>query len=535
MFKTVKSKFILNLFMALFVLGITIVIAYRLAINSIHTIMVKDIETVAVSLEQTLNYVSEINPNAYKNEQFKDAIKKIKIGKTGYVFLMHSSGNLFIHKSHEGKSLSDTEYGKYILSHKEGGIHEYFSKTSGQMKIASFRYIPKWDAWIVPGVNKEDYFVDLNKQFLLYFSLIFLSSALLLGFINMTTGKNILNRIFQIKDVAVDLSKGDGDLKKRLPAGKTEDEFYFLSLDMNNFIEKIESMIIQIKQNSSYQTSLVSALAKLTGTLREKTIETDNTAKRTMNNLNTIRTVLNQNVDESKQILDISLKSSDALKNTTGAIENIVSKISETAQSTQELNSEFKQIIGDIQSLKSITSTIRDISDKTNLLALNAAIEAARAGEHGRGFAVVAEEVRGLSEQTNKAIAQIESSISILVQSMNMATTKIDDNGEIVSDLTKEGDHVQGSFHAINAIINESVDISKISQKSMAVMQDKIISIIEEIQFMSALAFENGNFINEVDDIAESITSTEKEIDTQLGFFKTAQYDSSRKYIKKSF
>ena len=300
MFKTVKSKFILNLLMALFVLAVTIVIAYRLAISSIHTIMVKYIETVAVSLEQTLNYISEVNPDAYKDEHFKDDIKKIKVGKTGYVFLMHSSGNLFIHKSHEGKSLGDTEYGKYILSHKEGGVYEYFSKTSGQMKIASFRYIPKWDAWIIPGVNKEDYFVELNKQFLLYFSLIFLSSTLLLGFINITTGKNILNRIFQIQEVAVDLSKGDGDLNKRLPAGKTEDELYFLSLEINHFIEKIESMIIQIKQNSSYQTSLVLALAKLTGTLREKTIETDDTAKRTMNNLNTIRTVLDQNVDESK-------------------------------------------------------------------------------------------------------------------------------------------------------------------------------------------------------------------------------------------
>ncbi|CAI6150302.1 MAG: Putative methyl-accepting chemotaxis protein YoaH [uncultured Sulfurimonas sp.] len=56
---------------------------------------------------------------------------------------------------------------------------------------------------------------------------------------------------------------------------------------------------------------------------------------------------------------------------------------------------------------------IRDISEQTNLLALNAAIEAARAGEHGRGFVVV--EVRKLSERTNKAINEIDSSISILI------------------------------------------------------------------------------------------------------------------------
>ncbi|NLH79962.1 MAG: chemotaxis protein [Phyllobacteriaceae bacterium] len=67
-----------------------------------------------------------------------------------------------------------------------------------------------------------------------------------------------------------------------------------------------------------------------------------------------------------------------------------------------------------IDEIQAVVALISDVAGQTNLLALNATIEAARAGAAGRGFAVVASEVKALSVETQKATAEIGSTIGRL-------------------------------------------------------------------------------------------------------------------------
>ena len=533
MFNTIKSKFIVNLVLVLVSLLALVVIAYYIAVDKVHNIMIKDISNVAISLQKTLEYISEQDEEGYKKSALKDKIHHIKVGKSGYVYLIDSEGTLLIHPTKEGKNLNNTDYGRHIISHKENGIYEYTSVTTSQEKIAAYAYIPKWDAWIVPGVNKGDYFTELKEEFLIYFSILLVVISTVLFALSYATQKSILNGVESINNVAIDLSQGEGDLNKRLPVGHSKNELSILSENVNSFIKKIDHTILEVKQSSHYQTSLANTLATLTSSLRAKTSESDSMAKDTMEHLNSIRMSLDVTVKGSQEIFDTSKESENALSHTNESIDNISNKISLTSQSTQELNDEFTQLISDIENLKDITAVIKDISDQTNLLALNAAIEAARAGEHGRGFAVVAEEVRSLSDRTNKAISEVDATLSVIVQSMSSATQKIEDNSGVVEELVGEGEEVKNNFNSIRDVISQNVSISKVSLDSIVAMNGNIVSIIEQIQYMSALSFEKGGFINEVDEIALEIKETDTAIDEELNFFTLTKSPEERNYQRK--
>ncbi len=162
---------------------------------------------------------------------------------------------------------------------------------------------------------------------------------------------------------------------------------------------------------------------------------------------------------------------------------------------------------------------ITGIANQTNLLALNAAIEAARAGEAGRGFAVVAEEIRKLSEDSNKAASKISSIVGAIKEKAETAVEVVS-NGNIaaiegnvrtnrlnesIDYMTTEFDAMQGSiqseFKSIDEITELLKDIDNHLENNASIMQ-QYSSTTEEI---SATMEENNNRILEMNEVISKI------------------------------
>jgi len=530
MLSTIKSKFILNLIISLFSLIVTILVSYYIGITHVKDIMKKDINMVADSLESTLSYISSKDKKGFEKEDIKETLHSLTIGKTGYVYLISSDGTLLIHPKKEGSNIGHNDYAKTIINNKSGGVLEYTSKTTNQDKISAYRYIENWDAWVVPGANKQDYFEEMQGIFIQIFGIMIVIVSGFLILINYISGKNIINNLKELSDVAYDLNAGEGDLTKRLPIKDKKNELGILGTNFNAFISKIDNTVFKTLQAYAVLQPTIKYLVEISSALREKNKVTEELSESNVGLLDTVRTTLEKTVDDSHGILENTQKSKLVIEKTNDSLENIIKSISKTDETTMELSEVFNVLIEGTNSLKHVITTIKDISDQTNLLALNAAIEAARAGEHGRGFAVVADEVRKLSEQTNHSITNIDMSISTLIQTMSDASQKVSSNSETVKEMVSNSEVIKENIHSLEDGIEDTDKISASNSKNVDMMREQVVTIIENIQYMSVLSNSNSELIIDIDEIGDSLEKTADNLKKELDFFQISEMVSPYKF-----
>jgi methyl-accepting chemotaxis protein len=111
---------------------------------------------------------------------------------------------------------------------------------------------------------------------------------------------------------------------------------------------------------------------------------------------------------------ELSRAGEAALEQTLVGLNDIRTQVQEIAQKILELGERTVQI-------GSITQTVKDLADQSNMLALNAAIEAVRSGEHGKGFGVVAREIRALADQSIESTDRVRELLDDIGNSVAMA------------------------------------------------------------------------------------------------------------------
>ncbi|KYC85088.1 hypothetical protein B4091_1149 [Bacillus licheniformis] len=211
-----------------------------------------------------------------------------------------------------------------------------------------------------------------------------------------------------------------------------------------------------------------------------------------------------------RQIKDTSGSLAAIFAETTGAVQELVDKSSEIAETSragtktavsveqksiggkkeleeqeQQLNqmgSSMTQIEQEIKKLEEIALQIEKIfgivtgiAEQTNLLSLNASIESARAGEHGKGFAVVANEVRKLSDDTKKTVSTVSELVNNTNAQISIVTKHITDVNQLVNES-------KDKMSEINRLFDDIVSNMKTSKEQSGRIEGDLQSFLSGLQ-----------------------------------------------------
>jgi len=520
MIQSIRARLVLLLALGFLAVVLNFVVSYLVADRQIKVIMKNDVTTIADSLEKSISYIAAIRPEAYREQDFKQYIYNLKLGKTGYVYLLDANGVLAIHSKDEGKSLAGQPHIDLIRSHRESGYCEYRSVTTGQDKVAAYRYIKPWGLWLVPGLNKSDYFDQLRTNFLRYN----LPSTLLIIMLMVAFGVRI------IRNISVPLSRlteaagriSSGELDEQIPVTR-DDEIGSLTKAINQMTMVIvKNYRIELEKSGRLYNSIRSAIQKLVSAVRnmgDYQVQQSVGAFQQSEAVQIVATVAEGIATTAKQIEFNSRAVEFVAENTSKSCRTGSDDVRTAANGMAELRRQMQNVAGSMRQLGEhsekiggVVEIIDEISVQTNLLSLNAAIEAAGAGEYGKRFSIVADEVRRLAEGTILATRQIKTLVEEIQKSTNSTLLVAELGAQAVDQVTSQVEKVEKSFSEILALSNDTVAaVRTISQStrnqtsSCERMADTMLDMRDVAQLVADGAHQTELAIGELTALADEL------------------------------
>ncbi len=456
---------------------------------------------------------------SYKDE-FKDIIDirdigkyllSIRIGKTGYPYVLDPKGTMLVHPSLENRNMLETPdaRGKYIfkeiLAKKDGRINYYWAnpgETSPRQKFAIFEYLPEYDATLVISSYTEEFYgvLTLISGISIAAILVALGIYALLVFL---VASRITKALGGLSSSFALMSRGN--LNQRI-SDSSNDELGEIARNFNAFTQNLNGSIENLKKVAANSRGIGSSLAsnssEVSATINEITA--------TVNAMNDKIALLHDEIEASgRSATDISrtidivarliADQSISVSDSSAAVQQMIAGIAAMEKATEGKKALADQLaemttageqnlrltVDSIQEISKSTelildliNVINDVSSKTNLLAMNAAIEAAHAGEYGRGFSVVADEIRKLAETSSSSAKSISSSLHVMVaaiQSTSVQTGTM--NGLIVRILSGIKD-VSSGMNETLAGLRETM----LGGRQITAQVSKLVQVTQEVR-----------------------------------------------------
>jgi hypothetical protein len=320
-------------------------------------------------------------PESIATEPLRRAIMKIKVGRTGYVWVINTTGANRGHYvisedgAHDGEDLWDfrDDQGNLVIQEicrkaqalgpdqLASARYRFRGKGNGaaQTKIARIKYFSAWDWAIGVSVEESELYDTVRSVDLISHN----GTVLLLtiGLVMVTLGCGA---------------------------------WYFLA---NGLTRRTDRIIRDLNHASNVMSSGAEQVSSTSRQFAQQAKEQAESNQQVSASLAEVGQTTQRNLEHSLALKQLTEQARSAAENGARQMETMT----ETMSQIQSAGSDVVKI----------NKIIDEIAFQTNILALNAAVEAARAGETGLGFAVVADEVRNLARRCASAAQETSGKI----------------------------------------------------------------------------------------------------------------------------
>ena len=192
----------------------------------------------------------------------KEEIKGIKVGDTGYAYIMDIKGNLIIHPAKEGDNIlgaQDSSGFEYIhamitdaraLREGEVGTIRYpwinpeLGEQKPRQKVSKYAYFRPWDWIIAAGSYEDEIYQSMHETKRFIFMMVLVSVALVFS-LTITLSKILTRPIQDLTQVTTMME--EGDLSQRVNV-HSRDEIGLLGKSFNRMIGQIQDYTLNLEK-----------------------------------------------------------------------------------------------------------------------------------------------------------------------------------------------------------------------------------------------------------------------------------------------
>ncbi len=416
------------------------------------------------------------------------------------------------------------------LNDFEKKIKSFFNKKNKINEIIDGKYVSakKHDnklEYIL--MDLKEYNQSLHKLIITSIIMWIINISILLSMINFLFKKFILNRINDIEDIIKEVSNGnfitETIFKNKKYSKTSQNEIDKIFVNLEKMVNSLKPVINNVINNSK---EVVFESLYGYGKVKDNVALIDNQYKSVKKSYNSIEDILHINESLNEKLSEI-LKESEISVSTVKKGEQVVkeslSSIVEVSKSMNQTVDLVKELENYAYGISKTIEMISDIANETNLISLNAAIEAARAGKHGRGFAVVAEKVRELADISLQNAQDVTNAIKSIQNNITKVSSSAENTKKIITKLHDSSNILKSNFNQIGNIIiqTESTlltfkdDFEKQSNNLTYIKQDLDI-VNHNTEVLNKNSFIVENAMNSITSLSADLKAVTEEFDVMI-------------------